>query len=378
LASDRKKLLMFAAAHLADDVYMNAIPPFVPVLVSASGLSFAAAGLLVTFFTVASSVTQPLLGYVADRFRYRWLSGAGLIWVGSFIALLGLGEPYALLLLVAALAGLGPALFHPPAISSVSTIATRARGRLMATFLVGGNLGFAAGPVLVGLFTTIWGLRGMLAMGLPGLLMGGYLLRRAPAVSVGTEGDRVPSPRLGDISPAAVLFAVAVLRAWVYLSAVTYVPAHFVAMGNSILRSNSYVTFMLLAGVIGQFIGGSLSDLWSRKKVTGVTLFLTAPLFLLFLHTTGTASLVFLFLFGFFLMGSFSVTLVMAQELMPKHVAMASGMMIGFAVGLGGVGVLLTGMLADAVGVSRALHALAALSLIGSILVPFIPHGEKG
>jgi FSR family fosmidomycin resistance protein-like MFS transporter len=139
---------------------------------------------------------------------------------------------------------------------------------------------------------------------------------------------------------------------------------------------------MLLAGVAGQFVGGSLSDKFGRKEVTMVSLLSAAPLLYLFLNTSGALSMAFLFLVGFSVMSSFSVTLVMIQEIMSRHVGIASGLMIGFALGVGGIGVLITGLLADAFGIRFALHFLVILPLIGGTLTCFVPYanraGERG
>lgn len=374
--SDRKVLATFATAHLFDDIYVNTLPPFVPVLVSASGLSFAAAGLLVTFFTFTSSIAQPIFGYITDRYRLRWFGALGLVWAGFFMGMLGLVQSYPLLLTVAALAGLGPALFHPHALSAIAEIVTSSRGRLMSIFLIGGNLGFAIGPVLVGFLTEFSGVRGMTAMVFPGLLMGIYLWKYSPDFILRKERGN-PAITFRDVSPALPLLIVAILRSWLYFSVLSFIPSYFVLLGHSILRSNAYLSVMLLAGVTGQFIGGSLSDRYGRKRITAISLYASAALLFLFLHTTGTVSLIILLLFGFSVMSSFSVTLVMIQEIMSRHIGIASGVMIGFAVGLGGIGVLITGIMADSYGLRTAMKVLILLPVCAGILTPFIPYHQK-
>ncbi len=374
--SDRKILATFTAAHIFDDIYMNTLPPFVPVLVSASGFSFAAAGLLVTFFTMTSSISQPLFGYVTDKYRLRWLGALGLILAGFFMGMLGIARSYSLLLLAATIAGLGPAMFHPHALSVIAEISTSMRGRLTSIFLIGGNLGFAIGPLLVGFLTAVSGRSGMAFIAIPGLLVGLLLWRYSPEF-VSRQVRESRTLKLKDISPATILLVVAILRSWLYFSALSYIPSYFVQLGNTILRSNFYISLMLLAGVAGQFTGGSLSDKYGRKEVTMISLLASVPLLYIFLHTEGAVSMAFLFLFGFAVMSSFSVTLVMIQEIMSRHVGIASGIMIGFAVGLGGIGVLITGFIADVFGITSALHFLILLPLIAGILTFFIPYSPK-
>ena len=370
--SDRSILATYTAGHIVDDIYMNALPPFLPVLIASSGLSYASAGLLVTFFTLTSSVSQPFLGYAIDRYRARWVGAVGLIWAGIFIGLIGMAKSYGMLLALATLAGIGPAMFHPHALSAISGLASGAKGRVMAVFIIGGNIGFAISPVLIGALTASLGQGGMFYMAIPGILMGSLIWKLSPGM--GTGGIREMHPfRLSDLSPAVTLIIVAVLRSWVYFSVLSYLPSYFVHGGNSVLRSNSILSIMLLAGVAGQFTGGALSDRFGRRLITMSSLLLSAPLLYLFLHSTGPVSMAFLFCFGFSVMASFSVTMVMMHEIMHRHIGMASGIMIGFALGIGGIGVMITGLMADGFGLYTAFNGLVMVLVIAGIMTRLIP-----
>ncbi|MBI5846602.1 MAG: MFS transporter [Nitrospirae bacterium] len=373
--SDRSILATFTAGHVVDDIYMNALPPFLPVLIAGSGLSYASAGLLVTFFTLTSSVSQPFLGYAIDRYRARWVGALGLIWAGVFVGLMGMAKSYEMLLALATLAGLGPAMFHPQALSAISGISTGARGRVMSVFIIGGNIGFAISPVLIGALTSSLGQAGMFYIAVPGILMGALIWRLSSDLVRGSIREMHPFS-FNDLRPAVVLIMVAVLRSWVYFSVLSYLPSYFVQAGSSVLRSNSLLSLMLLAGVAGQFAGGTLSDRFGRKQVTLASLLLAAPLLYAFLHTTGPVALVFLFCFGFSVMGSFSVTMVMMHEIMHRHIGMASGIMIGFALGIGGMGVMITGLMADSFGLFSAMNALVMVLIAAAVMTKFVPHGK--
>ena len=374
--SDRATLATFTAGHIVDDIYMNTLPPLLPVLIAGSGLSFTAAGLLVTFFTITSSVSQPFLGFAIDRYRMRWIGALGLIWAGVLFGLMGLVRGYAPLMVLATLAGIGPAMFHPHALSAVSGISTGAKGRVMSVFIIGGNIGFAVSPLLVGALTSFLGQGGMCYMALPGVLMGAFIWKLSSRLGEGMQREFHPL-RMSDIRPTVVLVIVAILRSWVYFSVLSYLPSYFVNLGSSVLRSNSLLSLMLLAGVAGQFTGGSLSDRFGRKEVTMGSLLLAAPLLYFFLHSTGNAAIAFLFFFGFSVMASFSVTMVMMHEIMHRHIGMASGIMIGFALGVGGLGVMITGLLADAFGLQIALNVLVVVLVAAGMLTRFIPRVKK-
>ena len=370
--SDRNILALFTAGHIVDDIYMNALPPFLPVLIASSGLSFTAAGLLVTFFTITSSVSQPFLGLAIDRHQIRWIGAFGLIWAGVLFGLMGLVTGYVPLIILATLAGIGPAMFHPHALSAVSGIATGAKGRVMSIFIIGGNIGFAISPVLIGALNSLIGQEGMIIIAIPGLLMGLLIWKLSTRLGSGLKTKFYPLG-MSDIRPTIVLIIVAILRSWVYFSVLSYLPSYFVQLGSSVLRSNSILSLMLLAGVAGQFTGGTLSDRLGRKEVTMGSFFLAAPMLLIFLHSAGPVAMTALFLFGFSVMASFSVTMVMMHEIMHRHIGMASGIMIGFALGVGGLGVMLTGIIADGFGLFTALNVLVVGLVAAGILTRFVP-----
>ena len=73
---------------------------------------------------------------------------------------------------------------------------------------------------------------------------------------------------------------------------------------------------------------------------------------------------IFLGIAGMVLISTFALTTVMGQALLPQHLGMASGMMVGFTISAGGIGVTLLGMIADTWGVPMAIKAIFVLPLI--------------
>ena len=68
------------------------------------------------------------------------------------------------------------------------------------------------------------------------------------------------------------------------------------------------------------------------------------------------------------LISSFALTTVMAQAILPQHLGMASGMMVGFTISAGGIGVTLLGIIADTWGVLMAIKSIFAMPLIAFAL----------
>jgi MFS transporter, FSR family, fosmidomycin resistance protein len=73
------------------------------------------------------------------------------------------------------------------------------------------------------------------------------------------------------------------------------------------------------------------------------------------------------------IVGTFGLTMVMSQEYLPRHIGMASGLSIGFSIGLGGVAALGLGALADSVDLRTALYVCAAAPLAGLLLTALLP-----
>jgi FSR family fosmidomycin resistance protein-like MFS transporter len=107
------------------------------------------------------------------------------------------------------------------------------------------------------------------------------------------------------------------------------------------------------------------------------SMFLATPFALLFPHTSGFLSVIVLLLFGFTVLSSFSISVVYMQLLLPKNIALASGLSIGFGVGAGGIGSVFLGSISDLLGVSTVFTILSLLPLIGAVLAALLPNENK-
>jgi MFS transporter, FSR family, fosmidomycin resistance protein len=131
------------------------------------------------------------------------------------------------------------------------------------------------------------------------------------------------------------------------------------------------ITLMLFAGVAGQISGGIIADAYGKKEFTIASLLCSVPFLLIFLGSTGIVSYLALIMFGFFLWSSFAVSVAMSHEIMPSRVGMASGLMLGVAIGAGGIGVAINGMIADTYSLATALYTIPIL-IVGAALLMFL------
>jgi FSR family fosmidomycin resistance protein-like MFS transporter len=359
-------------AHLVTDIYMPVITAVLPLLIADRGLSFFSAGLLVTAYNLTSSVTQPLFGWLSDYKGRQVHISTSLLISALFIALIGVVTSYPLLILCASLAAIGHACFHPNALSIVSRAAgDQNRARITALFVVGGNMGYALGPILAGAAVFAFGLRGLLLLLPPAIIMAVILRYLLPPISRDVQPairETVPLS-FTDLHPVTRLFAASTLRAWAVFSAIAFFPPLLISRGYDLFTADILITIMLFAGVAGQLTGGYLADRYGKKEFTIAGLLCSVPFLVLFLGTEGSLSILSLIIFGFFLWSNFAVTVAMSHELMPRSVGLASGLMLGVAIGAGGIGVAVSGMIADQYSLMAALVLIPVLLIAAAALI---------
>jgi FSR family fosmidomycin resistance protein-like MFS transporter len=380
--TDRRTIAGLSAAHLVIDLYGPALPAIMSFLILVYGFSYFAAGLLVTVYNLVSSLAQPGIGWVHDRKGMQLPPGLSILVCGVFISLLGIAPGFGAMLAFCGIAALGHAAFHPVALSLTGRESTDAnRGRILSYFVVGGNLGFALGPLAAGAAIGILGAEGVLLMAIPAIAMAvalPFLLprqenRTAPAPGEGGAAAPAPAPAIAWM-PVAILVAAASLRSMVIFGSISFLPTYLAEGGLGLLMANTLLTVMLLVGVGGQVLGGAVSDRSGRKETILAGMVATAVFLAGFLLLPGAFGLLSLMLFGFSLWSSFSVTLAISHELLPGNLGLASGLLLGLSMGAGGVGVALIGALGDAVGLGLALWSLLGITLLATLLFLVLPY----
>lgn len=359
------KLFSISLAHLLNDWYMNYLQTLLPFMVAA-GFSISKSAFLVSAFTLTSSILQPVFGYLVDKKNQRWMVYAGTIWMGTLLCLVGLIHNYALMFLTVALAGLGTAAFHPQASAMITSISGEKKGLFQSIFVTAGNIGWAFTPLIIVPFVQHFGLKTTPIFIIPAMLVGILLWATSPKMAVkkmSADDSTLVILKQNWKILSKIVITVA-LRSLSYFGLIAFLPLYLKGKNISILASSHLLFVMLFSGAIGGLIGGSLSDKIGRKAVIVWSLIIATPLLYLFLTTTGVLSYILLALAGAALLASFSVTVVTAQEILSKNQAMASGLMLGFGIGIGGLGVSIIGLLAQNVSLGSAIYLLMMLPLL--------------
>jgi FSR family fosmidomycin resistance protein-like MFS transporter len=376
---DRRAMATLSAGHLFTDVAQGSVPALLPFLHSRYHWSLAALSALVLAATISSSVIQPVFGHLSDRVSLPWLMPLGPALGGLGIAIVGFTHSYAAAFAAIVLSGVGVAAFHPEGSRFANYVSGAKRSSGMSLFSVGGNIGFAVGPVLVTPLVLVFGLHGTAFVLVPTWLMAAVLIRELPRLKtfrkdLAGDGRVVRSEQHEAWRPFAILGAVIALRSFVYFGLVTFLPLYYVGdLHVSKTFGNAALSAMLIGGAFGTLIGGPLADRFGRRAVLTGSMAIVPFLVVGFLLSGPVLALVFATLTGAATIATFAVTIVMGQEYLPGRLGVAAGVTIGLSIGLGGVGAPLLGLLADAHGLRSVFETVAVLPVLALLLTLALP-----
>jgi FSR family fosmidomycin resistance protein-like MFS transporter len=352
-----------------------------PFLKAKLDLSYTTAGFILIASNVASSVVQPIFGYFSDRKGKPLLLPLGAFFAGLGLSLVALTSNYFVLLALVLLSGLGVAAFHPEGFKTASYFTGKRAAAGMSIFSVGGNLGFAIAPIAALMVVKHYGLDYLPVMMVFALAFLTLLfifwkkITNPERITAGPKKESAAAAPEGARKAMLLLIAAVVMRSWTQFGLVSYIPFYYIDyMKADPIYAGQLLSVFLLSGVIGTLLGGQVSDRLGHKRVLIVSLGLAAAVLPLIFIAKGFMLMAVFAMLGFFLISSFAVTMVMSQRLLPNNVGMASGLMAGFAIGTGGVGVTVLGVIADAYGVPTALESIMILPFIGFIISMFIKY----
>ena len=379
---DRRAMATLSAAHLFTDISQGSVPALLPFLMMRDHLSYAAVSALVLAATISSSVIQPLLGHLSDRRSWPWLIPLGPALGGLGIALVGVAPSYGLIFAAVVLSGVGVACFHPEGSRFANYVSGERRASGMSLFSVGGNIGFALGPVLVTPLVLIFGLHGTLFVLIPTWVAAAMIAAELPRLRgfrsdvVSGKVTRTRQPE--QWGPFAVLAGVIALRSVVYFGMVAFVPLYYVhVLHASTGFGDAALAAMLIGGAAGTLIGGPLADRFGRRAVLMGSMVSLPPLIGAFLLSGPDVGLAVVTVAGAVTIATFAVTIVMGQEYLPGRLGVSSGVTIGLSIGLGGVGAPLLGLLADAHGLRAVFITVAAVPVLALILTLGLPRRQE-
>jgi MFS transporter, FSR family, fosmidomycin resistance protein len=382
-------LISLSICHLLNDMNQSLVPAIYPILKQSYQLDFGQIGLITLAFQLTASLLQPVVGMVTDKrpqpFSLPVAMGCTLIG----LVLLSVAGSYPVILLAAALVGIGSSVFHPES-SRVARMASGGRyGFAQSLFQVGGATGSAIGPLLAAFIVVPHG-QGSIAWFSAAALLAIVLLTnvslwygRHPAMLARRGRRVVPAVQRAPLPRATVIGAFSIILVLlfsknVYTSSLSsYYTFYLIEKFHVSVQSAQIHLFVFLGAVAaGTFVGGPIGDRVGRKPVIWFSILGTFPFALMLpyasLMWTGVLSVA----IGVILASAFSAILVYAQDLLPGRVGMVAGMVFGFSFGLGGLGAAALGRIADTTGIEAVYRVCSFLPLIG-LLTALLPNIER-
>ncbi len=377
-------ILSLSFCHLLNDMMQSLVPALYPILKDSYALSFGQIGFITLAFQCTASMLQPLVGLYTDKKPqpYSLMAGMGFTLVG--LLLMSQASSYPVILLAAALIGMGSSVFHPEA-SRVARMAAGGRyGLAQSLFQVGGNMGSAAGPLLAAFIVVPQGQRSIVWFSAAALLAmivlfqvgHWYKARRAiqkPAARKSAAAGTVP------LSRRRVGFAVAILVALLFSKNVysaslgSYFTFYLMQKFGVEVQAAQLYLFAFLVGIVaGTILGGVVGDKVGRIPVMWFSILGALPFALMLPYANLFWTAVLAVLVAMIMASAFSAILVYAQELLPGRVGLVAGLFFGFSFGLGGLGAAALGELADHVGIEAVYRATPFLLFLG-LLTAFLP-----
>jgi FSR family fosmidomycin resistance protein-like MFS transporter len=383
-------ILSLSFCHLLNDMMQSLVPALYPILKESYALSFSQVGLITLAFQCTASMLQPVVGLYTDKRPqpYSLMAGMGFTLVG--LLLMSRADSYPMILLAAALIGMGSSVFHPEA-SRVARMAAGGRyGLAQSLFQVGGNMGSAAGPLLAafivvprGQHSIVWFSGAALIAMLVLFQVGGWYARRRAAQRESQRrganrkanaAARTPRLSKGRVAGAVAILVVLLFSKNFYSASLgSYFTFYLISKFGVSVETAQFYLFAFLVGIVaGTLLGGAVGDRVGRIPVMWFSILGALPFALMLpwanLFWTGVLAV----LVAMIMASAFSAILVYAQDLMPGRVGLVAGMFFGFSFGLGGLGAAALGRLADITGIETVYKVTPFLLLLG-LLTAFLP-----
>jgi MFS transporter, FSR family, fosmidomycin resistance protein len=383
-----KILFIIGLVHLLNDSIQSVIPAMFPILEKSMGLSFTQLGIIGFSLNIVSSLLQPLIGMATDKKPMPFALPIGL--TSTMFGVLGLAfaSSFEFVILSVLFIGLGSAVFHPEGSRVAYMAAGPRRGLAQSIYQVGGNSGQALAPLITALILVPLGQIGAAWFTLVAAIAVGLLIYIAfwysrkldhekISLKAKQSGTKASKGITRNIKMALLLILFLIFaRSW-YISGMTNFYAFYAIdkYGLSIRESQMFLFAFLVAGAFGTFFGGPLADRFGKKNIIFISMIATAPLSAIIPFVPSAAAFILLLVSGFILMSSFSVTVVYAQELVPGKIGTMAGLTVGLAFGMGAIGSVGLGSIADMFGLTAMIIGVGFLPLLG-ILTLFLPTDE--
>ena len=374
------EIATISIAHGVHDTYSAFLPTLLPLLIEKFSLTNTLAGML-SFVYQIPSILQPLIGHLADHSNLRYLIILMPSVTGAMMSLLGIAPNQGFLIFLLLMAGLSSASLHAVGPVFTSALAGTRIGRSTGFWMVGGELGRALGPIVI-----VTALGFMTIEQLPWLMLGGIFTSLFLFFKFRTFEAQAQKPvtKLNWAGATAnmwpIMIPIALLlftRSMMTAALTTFLPVYMTDAGSSLWLAGVSLSIMEVAGIIGAFLSGTLSDTLGRRKILLISAAITPICMFLFILSSNFWQIFLLILLGFFGISVTPVIMAVVLESFPERRALANGLYMFFFFVMNGLSLFLVGKLGDTIGLRNTYFISAALIPLGLPVIGFLPKSIK-
>ena len=353
-----------------------------PYFISSCNLSYQDAATLIFANMLLSSVSQPIFGYYSDKVSKPWFAPLGPVLCGLCLTLLAFTQNYWFIFLCSMFSGFGSSIYHPEAARMVNNIAGDRKGQALGTFSVGGNAGFAIGPMVAGACAYAFDIHGLVIFGIVNAIIAFILYHQMPHILALVNDANLAEKQAhpgevltNDWSAFGRLSVVIFVRSVGFTVCNTFIPLYWIHVLHTSPSTGSLALSILFSmGVVITFLGGVLADRFGFLRVLrGSMLIMIPSMFFLVNSTNLIAATLLLIPVAFSLFAAYSPIVVLGQTYLGKNVGFASGVTLGLTTTIGGLISPIVGWGADQWGIPTALQCLWICAIIGAIFAFLIP-----
>ncbi len=379
---NRTRIFLSFSTHMITDTYASFIVGLIPILAEKLELSLFLVSVLISMNFISNSLTQPVFGYLSDKYGIRYFLIAGPLFASVFISILGLVPGYWYILAFLFLGNLGVAAIHPPTAATASHAGESRKGFTNSIISLGGSIGFSLGSLFVIFIVDKIGLKFTPIAAVPGIILALVILKFPPSVfqpgikNTGAEFikklKRLKKTRL--VLLLLVAFA-SYSRDLVVLSMFTFMPLYFTDQGVKLINFGYIIMAYILIGGIGGLFAGYYSDkIRKRTTVIQAGMIISIPLFYLIFRVPLNMSIILFILAGLFATSTLPLCIRVVQDIFPGNVSLASSVVMGVSGGTAAATVILVGKIADNMGMINTMNYVLIIPVLASLLLFLFPH----
>ena len=358
--------LTVAASHFSLEFLANILPVVYPLLIEARGFTYSQIGTIALIGGICGSIVQLVFGILVDRWDARKQVVLSIFWMGLGMGIVGVVSSYGWLIVIVGFAKLASSAYHPAGAALANYASNHMKGTSVSYFSVGGSVGSAMCPLMIGLALSTWGLQGTLVLIPAGLLLAALLWSPLGRIPLGKTA--AGARKRGQAGPLMALLPIVFLvgtRSWTAGTFNTFLPEWYSSQGSSLALAGSVFSLLLIMMSVGNIVGGRVADRIGHEIVVITGMVCLSLFFWSFMNLTGAAQIMALALLGMSIGLTTPSSLVLAQDAWPGAIGMASSLVMGVAWLPSSLGAYVVGIIADRSGLTFALSTLTFVPLLG-------------